>query len=86
MLNELDRLPDGLLSLQAHELASALGGPTLIHLQGRQTPALFISILMHGNETTGWEAMRQLLGQYLVGGGNRELPRSLSLFIGNVTA
>ncbi len=86
MLNELDRLPEGLLSLQAHELAAALGGPTLIHLKGRQSPPLFVSILMHGNETTGWEAVRQLLGQYQVGGGKRELPRSLSLFIGNVFA
>ncbi|TVO72400.1 M14 family metallopeptidase [Sedimenticola selenatireducens] len=86
MLKELDRLPDGLLSLEANQLASALGGPTLIHLQGRQSPALFVSILMHGNETTGWEAVRQLLQQYQAGGGVRELPRSLSLFIGNVDA
>ncbi len=63
MLKELDRLPDGLLLLEANQLASALGGPTLIHLQGRQSPALFVSILMHGNETTGWEAVRQLLQQ-----------------------
>jgi succinylglutamate desuccinylase len=86
MLKELDRLPDKLLLLEANQLASALGGPTLIHLQGRQSPALFVSILMHGNETTGWEAVRQLLQQYHVGGGIRELPRSLSLFIGNVDA
>lgn len=86
MLQELDRLPEGLLSLQATDLAEALGAPTLIHLSGRQSPALFVSILMHGNETTGWEAVRQLLATYRVAGGSRELPRSLSLFIGNVSA
>lgn len=86
MLKQLDSLPKGLLSLQAHELGAALGGPTLIHLEGRQSPPLFVSILMHGNETTGWEAVRQLLGHYQAGGGARALPRSLSLFIGNVSA
>ncbi len=86
MLQELESLPEGLLALDAQELAAALRAPTLIHLQGRQSPALFVSVLMHGNETTGWEAIRQLLSDYRVGGGSRELPRSLTLFIGNVTA
>jgi succinylglutamate desuccinylase len=43
---------------------------------------LFVSVLLHGNETTGWQAVRQLLRCYR----ERELPRSLSLFIGNVRA
>ncbi|WP_428610379.1 M14 family metallopeptidase [Sedimenticola sp.] len=86
MLREFEALPDGLLTCPASELDRFLGAPTLIHLQGRQSPALFVSILMHGNETTGWEAIRQLLAEYRGAGGERELPRSLSLFIGNVAA
>ena len=86
MLQQLDRIPDGLLDLEAGRLQGLLAGPTLIHLDGRREPPLFVSVLMHGNETTGWEAVRRLLGRYRVGGGELELPRSLSLFIGNVSA
>ncbi|MES9899827.1 MAG: M14 family metallopeptidase [Sedimenticola sp.] len=86
MLRELDALPPGLPDLEACQLESLLGGPTLIHLAGRRTPALFVSVLMHGNETTGWEAVRSLLQSYSLGGGHGELPRAMSLFIGNVSA
>ena len=86
MLNELNRIPHGLLELQAPQLADALHGPTLITLQGMREPALFVSVLLHGNETTGWEAVRQLLRDYTAGGGERPLPRTLVLFIGNVDA
>jgi hypothetical protein len=82
MLTVLDHLPDQLLELEAHQLYDRLGGPTLIHLRGRRDPPLFVSVLLHGNETTGWQAVRQLLRCYR----ERELPRSLSLFIGNVRA
>ncbi len=43
-------------------------------------------MLLHGNETTGWEAVRRLLQDYNPGGGERPLPRTLVLFIGNVDA
>ncbi len=86
MLRQLDHIPPGLLGLDATQLEEALGGPTLIHLPGRREPALFISVLMHGNETTGWDALRRLLKRYLPGGGSRELPRAASIFIGNVRA
>lgn len=81
MLQVLDRLPDGLLACGATELAAVLGGPTLIHLAGRRTPPLFVSVLLHGDEDTGWLAVRQLLRETA-----NELPRALSLFIGNVRA
>lgn len=82
MLTELDHIPDGLLSLPANRLHELLDGPTLIHLAGRHPEPVFISVLLHGNEDTGWEAMCELLIKYQ----EAELPRSLSLFIGNVTA
>ncbi len=86
MLQQLDHIPSGLLEMEATQLEQILGGPTLIHLSGRREPALYISVLMHGNETAGWDALRQLLMDYLPGGGEKELPRSLSIFIGNVSA
>lgn len=82
MLTELDTLPDGLLELPCERLHEKLAGPTLIHLPGRHQQPLFVSVLLHGNEDTGWEAMRALLAKYR----DRELPRALSLFVGNVQA
>lgn len=82
MLKELTAIPEGLLSLPVTRLYEMLDGPTLIHLPGRNERPLFVSVLLHGNEDTGWEAVRALLQKY----ENRELPRALSLFIGNVEA
>lgn len=85
-LRELQALPAGLLDLPPRALHEVLGGPTLIHLAGQREPALFVSVLLHGNETTGWEALRTWLRDYQPGGGDKPLPRSLSLFIGNTEA
>ncbi len=82
MLDVIDRIPDGLLDLESTQLWQLLKQPTLIHLEGDRQPPLFVSILLHGNETTSWLAMRELLRKYQ----NRKLPRSLSVFIGNIEA
>ncbi len=81
-LNTLDHLPAGLLRTAAPDLQALLGGPTLIHLPGKRQPPLFVSVLLHGNETSGWQAAQRLLQAYQ----DRPLPRALSLFIGNVAA
>lgn len=82
VIRAIDRIPDGMLELETEELHSFLGGPTLIHLPGRRTGALFLSILLHGDEDSGWRGVRDLL----LDRGGRELPRALSLFIGNTAA
>ena len=82
MLNVYEDLPPGLLDLEAPQLHRVLPGPSLIHLRGRRPEPLFVSLLLHGNETTGWLAVRELLRKYR----ERELPRSLSLLVGNVAA
>jgi hypothetical protein len=82
MLNELEHLPEGLLDAPVRELHRILPGPTLIHLPGRRAEPLFVSILLHGNEDTGLLAMQSVLGKHT----GQELPRALSLFIGNVEA
>jgi succinylglutamate desuccinylase len=82
MLNETDIIPEGLLEAEATELLDLLGSPTLIHLQGEQPEPLFISTLLHGNETTGFYAVKRLLQAY----AEKPLPRSVSILIGNVEA
>ncbi|MEW6119979.1 MAG: M14 family metallopeptidase [Pseudomonadota bacterium] len=82
MLTQYETLPSGLLDLPAARLHEMLPGPALIHLPGRRSPPLFVSVLLHGNEDTGWLAIRTVLKHCLDTG----LPRALSLFIGNVEA
>lgn len=82
MLKVYESLPEGLLACEATTLHTVLPGPSLIHLPGKRPEPLFISVLLHGNETTGWLAVRSVLREY----EGRELPRSISLFIGNVNA
>lgn len=83
MLTIYDSLPAGLLQREASRLHEVLPGPTLLRLPGRRDDApLFISLLLHGNEVTGWQAMQAILDKYQTTG----LPRSIELFIGNVAA
>ncbi len=82
LLQQLDYLPEPLLSCQATELHQYLDSPTLVHLQGRRADPLFVSVLLHGNEDTGLLAIQALLNKY----SGKELPRSLSIFFGNVDA
>ena len=81
-LDQLDTIPDGLLSATPETLHTILPKPTLIHLSGKQQAPLFISVLLHGNETTGFYAVQELLKRYQ----GKDLPRALSLFFGNIQA
>jgi hypothetical protein len=80
VLTVLEDIPRGLLEMPARDLHRALSGPTLLQLPGRREPPLFVSVLLHGNEDTGWQSVQALLRRY------GTLPRALSLFIGNVQA
>jgi succinylglutamate desuccinylase len=82
MLNLYEDLPPGLLEARIEDLEDLLGGPSLIHLPGRRPDPLFVTVLSHGNESTGFRAVQTLLREYR----DRELPRALSLFIANVAA
>ncbi|NIR60983.1 MAG: peptidase M14 [Gammaproteobacteria bacterium] len=53
-----------------------------MHLAGRRAPPLFVSALLHGDEDTGLRAVQALLSDY----AGRELPRALSILVGNVAA
>jgi len=82
MLTILDQLPDGLLDCEARDLHRILPGPTLLHLPGQRPQPLFVSVLLHGNETTGLTTIQGLLRKY----NGHKLPRALSIFFGNVSA
>jgi len=82
MLKIFEQLPPQFLDAAPGDMHRVLGGPSLIHLPGRRWPALFVSALLHGNEHTSLEAVQALLHKY----SDRDLPRALSIFVGNVEA
>jgi len=81
-LIRLNHIPDGLLEIDFQDVHEILPAPALIELPGRQNNPLFVSVLLHGNEPAGFKAMQLLLKQYQ----DKEMPRSLAVFIGNVYA
>ena len=70
--------PETVAALPATALADALAGPTLFDIRQGETPPLFISVLVHGDETSGWEAVCRLRAELL--------SASALLFVGNVAA
>ena len=81
-LISLTTLPEVLLDCHATELWQHLKGPTLLKLDGEKAAPLFVTVLLHGNEHTGFEAMQLILKRYRA----KPLPRALLLFIGNIAA
>lgn len=75
-------LPSGFLDVSATAIHELFPRPTLIHLPGVEPRPVFVSLLQHGNEDVGLRAVQQVLAKL----EKRELPRALSLFIGNVQA
>lgn len=79
-LQILTGVPEGLLDCEAQALEAALGRSSLLFIEGKCEPPLFVSVLLHGNETSGWDGVRR----YLL--DNPRPARSIVLFIGNVKA
>ncbi|QPK65393.1 succinylglutamate desuccinylase/aspartoacylase family protein [Methylomonas sp. LL1] len=81
-LKQFDRLPDGLLDVSVEQLYRLIPEPSLFHLPGKRSETLFVSVLLHGNEPTGFLALQELLRKYR----DQTLPRGLTLFFGNTQA
>lgn len=81
-LPQFNQIPQGLLDVSTENLHQLVPEPTLFHLSGRRTEALFVSVMLHGNEPTGFLALQRLLQKY----HHQTLPRSLSIFLGNTQA
>ena len=77
-----DRFPDELLHVPAWRLWQYLEGPSLFRIAGRRPEPLFVSVLLHGNEHTGWEAVQAVLERH----ARTQLPRALLLFVANIVA
>lgn len=82
MLKQFDILPEGLLDISVERLYTLIPEPTVFHLSGKRQDPLFVSVLLHGNEPTGFLAVQKLLRKYQ----GQQLPRNLSLFFGNTQA
>ena len=81
-LKIIRKIPDGLLDIKPYEITKIIDRPTLIHLKGKKDQPLFISVLVHGNEFSGFIILQKILKKYQ----GRALPRSLIFFIGNPEA
>lgn len=82
MLEILDHIPKGLWELKSTELYKVFKGPTLIHLKGKNDSPLFLSTLLHGNETSGFDGLKKFFKKW----DENNLPRSITLFFGNIPA
>lgn len=78
-LQVIHKLPSNFQAISVQEIHRVLGGPTLIHLKGRQKKLqpLFLSTLLHGNETSSYSVLQRFLKKH------RDLPRDLIILIGN---
>lgn len=81
-LSVFDEAPAGLETRDAHEIGGLLDGPSLIRLNGGGERPLFISALLHGNETTSWDVARELISRARTG----SLEKPILLFVGNIPA
>lgn len=75
-------LDPAILDLPANELFTVLDGPTLFDLSLPEQPPMFVGVLLHGNEISGWDAVRSLLKEQVQNGQ----ASSLLLLVGNVLA
>lgn len=82
LLKQFDQIPSGLLDIAVEQLHSLIPEPALFHLPGKRPETLFVSVLLHGNEPTGFLAVQKLLQKYQ----DQILPRNLTLFFGNTQA
>lgn len=81
-LNLQDRLPEDLADMDVRDIGRVFPGPTLIEVEGDNTAPVYISTLLHGNETTSFQILQHL--QRVLAHGRP--PRSLMIFVGNVAA
>ncbi len=69
---------DGLLEVEAKDLHQWLSGPTIFDLRHHRKRPFFVATLLHGNETTGWDATRHFIEAHP--------EASFILLVGNPTA
>jgi hypothetical protein len=81
-LARVEGFADHLFDVAAPDLWRHLAGATLFEIAGRESHPLFVSVLLHGNEDSGWRAAQAVLRRHR----GALLPRPLLLFVGNIEA
>ena len=62
--DKLGHLPKELLTIGPREIQRVSPRPTLISVPGKRSPPLFLSLLLHGNETTSFFVLQALARRY----------------------
>lgn len=75
-------VPKGFETIDLDYIHTLIDGPCLFHLKGENERPLFVSTLLHGNETTSFIVLQRLIKKYRT----QKLPRSLIIFVGNTLA
>lgn len=74
--------PKGLADIMPGAIRDVCPRPSLIDIAGRKSQPLFLSIGLHGNETSSLTVLQTLARRY----EHTAPPRRLMIFLGNVTA
>lgn len=77
-----NEIPEGFETIDLDYIHTLIQGPALFHLKGRNPQPLFLSTLLHGNETTSFSVLQLLVKKYR----NHELPRDVIILVGNTEA
>lgn len=81
-LNQIDHIPPALADIGPREILNVFPRPTLIQLAGKRPDPIFISTLLHGNETTSFHVLQHIERRFR----DTAPPRSLMILVGNVEA
>lgn len=81
-LDQIDQIPRALAEIGPRDILSVFPNPTLIHLAGGRREPLFVSTLLHGNETTSFQVLQYLEARFR----DTAPARDLIIFVGNVEA
>ena len=81
-LDHIDHFPDALIGAEPGQILEIFPNPTLITIAGEEERPLWVTTLLHGNETTSFYVLRALADRYRT----TPPPRSLTIFVGNVRA
>lgn len=78
-LKIVHKVPKELYTIDVKEVHGLFHGPSILHIEGESDETLFISTLLHGNETTSFLALQKFLKQF----EKSRPPRTIIAFIGN---
>lgn len=82
-LNFLSEIPSKVSQLETmQDIRKVFPSPTLIHCKGRSEKSVFVCLLQHGNETTGFYVLKLLQKHF----ETHKPAKNLYIFISNVTA